>query len=56
MDASLIVMGAATILSGIHGNNGSHTADTIKNAVKTAVAIAQEVDAVMAALNPPQQP
>lgn len=55
----MIILGAATLLSGIHGSNGNHTADAIKNAVATAVKIAEEADAVMTVLNPPppqQQP
>jgi hypothetical protein len=52
MDVSLIVIGAATLLSGIHGNNGSHTPDAIKKAVDMAVAIAEAAEAVVN----PQQP
>ena len=47
MDVSLIVIGAATLLSGIHGNNGSHTPDAIKKAVDMAVAIAEAAEAVV---------
>jgi hypothetical protein len=54
MDKQLILMGAATILAGIHGNNGNHTAEQIKKAVDVAVAIAKEIEALQPQAPPAQ--